>query len=160
QQKSYDYALNMHEQRTIFATDGVHPATFSFLSPSEGVDREVTENRKKSMAVIGRVKSMLEKHIPHRLARYTDEFYPNSIGDNFMKAGIPNILFEGGHYENDYLRKETRKYYTMALYETLRAIAELKGESTGWEQYLELPQNIESHYDIIYRNVSFENNEG
>lgn len=33
-EKKYDYALNLHDQRTIFTTDGVHPATLSFLSPS------------------------------------------------------------------------------------------------------------------------------
>ena len=156
--KKYDYALNMHEQRTIFSTDGIHPATFSFLSPSEGVDREITENRKKSMAVINKVRLVLEDHIPNHLARYTDEFYPNSIGDNFMKAGIPNILFEGGHYEDDYKRTETRKYYTIALYESLKAIAELKNSTEGWEGYLELPENKETHYDVIYRNVKMDKN--
>ena len=44
---SYQYGLNLHEQRTIFTTDGVHPATLSFLSPSEEVERRITENRKK-----------------------------------------------------------------------------------------------------------------
>ena len=33
--KKYDYALNLHEQRTIFTTDGIHPATLSFLARSE-----------------------------------------------------------------------------------------------------------------------------
>ena len=28
--KKYDYALNLHEQRTIFSTDGKNPATYHF----------------------------------------------------------------------------------------------------------------------------------
>lgn len=150
---SYDYALNLHEQRTIFTTDGLHPATFSFLAPSESADREITENRKKSMAVINQVAQVLRQSIPNRLARYTDEFYPAAFGDNLMKQGLSNILFEGGHYEDDYERHTTRKYYTIGLYEALKAIGELKGSTEGWEGYLELPENKTTHFDIIYRNV-------
>lgn len=46
-EKKYDYALNLHDQRTIFTTDGVHPATLSFLAPSFDQDRTLNENRKR-----------------------------------------------------------------------------------------------------------------
>lgn len=151
--KKYNYALNLHEQRTIFTTDGENPATLSFLAPSESVERIVTENRKKCMAVITKINENLQKLIPNQIGRYTDEFYPNSTGDNFIKAGLPTILFEGGHFQNDYQRKETRKYYTVAFVEALKAIGELKGSTEGWEGYLAIPENKETHYDIIYRNV-------
>ncbi|MDF2930705.1 MAG: peptidase [Chryseobacterium sp.] len=152
-EKKYDYALNLHEQRTIFTTDGVHPATLSFLAPSENKERTLTENRKKCMAVIGQVYERLKELIPNQIGRYSDEFYPTSTGDNFIKAGMPTILFEGGHFINDYTRKGTRKYYTIALYYALKAIGELKSGITGWEKYLEIPENQETHYDIVYRNV-------
>lgn len=151
--KKYDYALNLHEQRTIFTTDGIHPATLSFLAPSENVERTITDNRKKCMAVIGAVYNHLKEMIPNQIGRYSDEFYPNSTGDNFIKAGMPTILFEGGHFIDDYTRKGTRKYYTVALYYALQSIAELNSDITGWETYLEIPENKETHYDIIYRNV-------
>ncbi len=157
-ENSYDYALNLHEQRTLFSTDGIHPATLSFLAPAENVARDVTETRKKSMAVISRIVNKMEKLIPNHIARYNDEFYPTSTGDNFTKMGIPTILYEGGHYENDYFRKETRKNYTIALYEGLLAIAELNGSTEGWERYFEIPENKEDHYDIIYRNVKLNTN--
>lgn len=149
----YDYALNLHEQRTIFSTDGYSPSTLSFLSPSENVERDITETRKKAMAVIHQVHSKLKNLIPNQIARYNDEFYPNSTGDNFTKAGIPTILYEGGHFPNDYKRIGTRKYYTLALYFGLKAIADLQGKTNDWEKYFEIPENKESHYDIIYRNV-------
>ena len=151
--KKYDYALNLHEQRTIFTTDGIHPATLSFLAPSENVERTVTENRKKCMAVIASVYSHLKEMIPNQIGRYSDEFYPTSTGDNFIKAGMPTILFEGGHFVDDYTRKGTRKYYTIALYYALKAISELNSDITGWETYLDIPENQETHYDIVYRNV-------
>lgn len=150
---SYDYALNLHEQRTIFSTDGIHPATLSFLAPSENTEREITANRKKSMAVIAKINKVLNRHIPNHIGRYSDEFYPRSTGDNLMKNGIPNILFEGGHFPDDYYRKETRKYYTIALYGALKAIGELAGSDENWKDYFDIPENNETHFDVIYRNV-------
>jgi len=151
--KKYDYALNLHEQRTIFTTDGIHPATLSFLAPSEDVERTVTENRKKCMAVIADVYNHLKEIIPNQIGRYSDEFYPTSTGDNFIKAGMPTILFEGGHFIDDYTRQGTRKYYTIALYYALKAISELNSAIEGWEDYLNIPENRETHYDIVYRNI-------
>lgn len=151
--RKYHYALNLHEQRTIFSTDGVHPATMSFLAPSEEESRKITLNRKKAMAVISAVYGDVAPVLPHRIARYTDEFYPNSTGDNLMRAGLPSILFEGGHYEDDYERKQTRKFYCISLFYGLKAIARLQGSTDGYERYFDIPENKESHYDLIYRNV-------
>ncbi|MGZ5189169.1 MAG: M14 family zinc carboxypeptidase [Kaistella sp.] len=149
----YSYGLNLHEQRTIFTTDGQNPATLSFLAPSVSPQREMNETRKKAMAVISRIYENLNPLIPNQIARYTDEFYPTSVGDNFSKMGLPTILFEGGHFIDDYKRDGTRKYYTLALYEGLKAINELQGSTENWENYRNIPENKETHYDIIYRNV-------
>ena len=153
QKGDYQYALNLHEQRTIFSTDGIHPATLSFLAPSQDHDRSISETRKKAMAVISVIYRKLKLEIPQQIARYSDEHYPSSTGDNFTKMGIPTILFEGGHFQNDYKRTGTRKYYTLALYEGLLAISKLNGAIDGWEDYREIPENKESHFDVIYRNV-------
>ncbi|MPS71702.1 MAG: peptidase M14 [Chryseobacterium sp.] len=150
---NYDYALNLHDQRTIFTTDGEHPATLSFLAPSENIERTVTENRKKSMAVIAAIYLQMKQILPNRIAKYTDEFYPTSSGDNFMKAGVTPILFEGGFFENDLDREKTREFYTHALYFALKAISVLKGDTYSYETYFDIPQNKETHFDLIYRNV-------
>lgn len=156
--KQYDYAFNLHEQKTVYSTDGNHPATLSFLAPPEDFEGTVTETRKKSMAVIASIYNALNKKIPNQIARYSDEFCPNASGDNFMKAGIPTILFEGGHFPNDYLRQNTRKYYTEALFHAIDAITQLKGNAEGFEDYFSIPENKESHFDIIYRNVKLNTN--
>lgn len=150
---NYSYLLNLHDQRTIFTTDGVHPATLSFLASSENIERDVTENRKKSMAVIAAIYLQMKHVLPNRIAKYTDEFYPTSSGDNFMKSGIPSILIEGGFYENDLDRNKTREFYTQALYFALKAMSVLKGDTLSYETYLDIPQNKETHFDLIYRNV-------
>jgi len=153
-EKIYHYALNLHDQRTIFTTDGSHPATLSFLSPSFDIGRNINDTRKKSMAVISYIYSSLNKEIYNCIGRYSDEFYPNSTGDNFTIAGIPTILFEGGHSEGDYLRKKTRKYYTIALYDALFAMSFLQGDTLDYKKYFDIPENKQSHYDLIYRNIS------
>lgn len=150
---NYDYALNLHDQRTIFSTNSIHPATLSFLSPAENSEREVTDTRKKAMAVIASIFNELKTDLPSRIGRYNDEFYPNSVGDNLTAAGTPTILFEGGHYEDDYLRTTTRKFYTIALFQALEAMINLNGSNENFESYFNIPENKESHYDIIYRNV-------
>ena len=154
--KNYDYGLNLHEQRTLFSTDGKNPATLSFLAPAEDFERTITDNRKKSMAVISAVYHIMRMQIPNQIARYSDEFYPTSTGDNLMKAGIPVILFEGGHFPDDYQRVGTRKYYTIALYAALSSIGVLNRQSLGHEDYFKIPENKESHFDVIYRNVKLE----
>lgn len=150
---TYDFGLNLHEQRTIFSTDGMHPATLSFLAPSQDSSRSITPVRKRAMKIISDTAHHLRELIPENIARYSDEYYPTSTGDNFMRLGLPTILFEGGHYEKDYQRQQTRKYYTIALYYCLVAIGKYQGDTLGYEQYFALPENRESHYDIIYRNV-------
>lgn len=150
---NYDYALNLHDQRTIFTTDGIHPATLSFLSPSENIEREITQTRKKSMAIIALIYNRLDIKLKNQIGRYSDEFYPNSVGDNLMKMGIPTILFEGGHFQNDYTRNETRKFYTIALYYAISGMIELKDSIENFETYFEIPENRETHFDVIYRNV-------
>lgn len=155
---NYDYALNLHEQRTIYSTNGKDPATLSFLAPSQDEARNLTENRKKAMAVIAQIFRDMRTQLPDKIARYNDEFYPTSVGDNLMKSGLPSILFEGGHFPDDYKRVQTRKFYTIALYYGLKAIGELKGSTNGYELYEEIPENRESHYDIIYRNVKLNTN--
>ena len=151
--KTYHYALNLHEQRTVFSTDNIHPATLSFLAPAENFEKEITTTRKQSMSVIAEIFDKMKILIPNQIGRYNDEFYPNSTGDNFTKMGIPTILFEGGHFQNDYLRKNTRKFYTIAFFHCLNTISEKSGFQENWEDYFKIPENIESHYDIIYRNV-------
>lgn len=153
-EKKYDLAFNLHDQRTIFGVEGKkEPATLAFLSPSESVDRKVTETRKKSMGLIADIYKEISKLIPNKISRFTDEFYPRSVGDNFQKLGIPTILFEGGHFPKDYYRQKTRRYFTLSLITALY-YASIKDEwQKGYELYNEIPNNSLSFFDIIYRNV-------
>lgn len=153
---NYDVLFNLHDQRTIFNVGQTDkPATLSFLAPSYNVEEEVNEVRQKTMGIIQAMNNELQKVIPGQIGRYTSEFYPMSTGDNFTKMGYPCVLFEAGHYPNDYQRNETRKFNALALIIGLYAIA--TQADLPFDQYELIPQNGQKFLDIVLRNVKVVN---
>ncbi|MCQ0112723.1 M14 family metallopeptidase [Zhouia amylolytica] len=150
-----DYCFNLHDQRTIFSAGSVKkPATVSFLSPSEDINRSVTETRKKSMEVIVAMNKVLQGYIPGQIGRYDDGFNLNCVGDTFQSLGVPTILFESGHFPDDYLREETRKYIFIAICTALEYIAEDKVTGNADLLYAEIPENDKCFLDIIVRKTN------
>jgi len=151
-----DFCFNMHDQRTIFsAGTNPFPATVSFLSPSFNEERELNVTRKKSMSLIASASLMLEKFIPNQIGRYDDSFNLNFIGDFFQAQGTPTILFEAGHFPNDYAREETRKYIFLALLKMVQDIC-LDVEDQLIDVYFKIPENKKLFNDVIVRNVKSE----
>lgn len=155
-----DFLFNLHDQRTIFNVANLDkPATLSFLAPSFDVNRSINEVRIKAMGVIDYMYKKLQNVLPEQVARFSDEFYPTSTGDNFAKMGYPCILFEAGHFQNDYSRTKVRSFKTLAILLALERIA--SNESYSVSDYFEIPENNKLFLDIIFRNVKFKsfNNE-
>ncbi|MGB0837917.1 MAG: M14 family zinc carboxypeptidase [Flavobacteriaceae bacterium] len=147
-----DFCFNLHDQRNIFNPKGfLNPATISFLSPSESVEREITPSRIKGMKVISAMNQVIQEFIPNHIGRYTDEFYPTATGDNFQKLGIPTILIEAGHFIGDLEREETRKYNFLCLLSGIDNIATAAYKSISHEDYLKIPENDTVFFDIIQR---------
>lgn len=149
-----DFCLNLHDQRTIFAAGNKNlPATLSFLAPSMDEDRTITGVRKEAMKIIVVMNRALQKVIPGQVGRFDDAFNLNCSGDYFQNREVPTILFECGHYPNDYLREETRKYFTYSLFQALHAIAtgDYLQENEG--DYFSIPENEKNFRDVILRNA-------
>lgn len=149
-----DFCFNLHGQRTIYsAGESNKSATVSFLSPAQDADRMVTLNRKVAMEVISVMNDNLQEQIPNQVAIYDDGFNLNCVGDTFQAAQVPTILFEAGHYVDDYGREKTREYIYQSLVVSLSYIAihEIKGDK--YRSYFEIPQNKKLFYDIIIRNA-------
>ena len=74
---------------------------------------------------------------------------------------MPTILFEAGHYQNDYEREETRKFIFFALLSGFNAIYENVIVVNKKKEYFNIPQNKIIFYDIMYKNVkiNYENKE-
>lgn len=150
-----DYCYNLHDQRTIYgAGNSGKPATVSFLAPSYNEERDVNEVRTKAMNIIVAMNETLQSFIPNQVGRFDDSFNINCVGDTFQSLNVPTILFEAGHFQNDYNREETRKYIFIALISGFNTIYENVIVNNEIEDYLNIPQNKVVFYDYVYKNIS------
>ncbi len=153
-----DYCFNLHGQRTIFtAGDTAIPATVSFLAPSSDAERSITSAREIAMKLIVVANRKLQQSIPNAIGRYDDSFNINCVGDYFTSQNTPTILYEAGHYKNDYLRVFTRERIFDALVSMSNAIATDEYNSISVDDYLEIPQNFKNLRDIEVRNLKILN---
>lgn len=156
-----DFCYNLHDQRTIFGTEGFNlPATVSFLSPAYNEERAYNDVRLKAIQVINKMNDVLQQYIPNQIGRFDDSYNVNCTGDYFTTQNTPTILFEAGHYNNDYDRDFVRKYVFIALLSSFTASYENVIVDNELTKYLNIPQNNKSFYDFIYKNVKIiDNNE-
>ncbi len=149
-----DYCFNLHDQRTIFGVaDSGKPATVSFLAPSYNEERDINATRLDAIRVINNINSVLQNYIPGQVGRFDDSFNINCIGDTFQSLGVPTILFEAGHFHDDYLREETRKYIFISLLVSFTTLSENDIVDNEISQYLNIPQNKVVFYDFMYKNI-------
>jgi len=67
--------------------------------------------------------------------------------------GVPTVLFEAGHFPNDYLREETRKYIFMSLISSFQILNENDVVINKLDKYLSISQNKVVFYDFMYKNI-------
>jgi hypothetical protein len=144
-----DYALNLHGQRTIYgAGSNGKVATLSFLAPSADSQRSITPARAEAMKAIVAMYESLQNEIPQGIGRYDDHFNPNCVGDSFTQAGVPTLLFEAGHFPNDYPREQVKKYVFKA-YQALLHFLLMKEKNVTTAQYFKIPENKSDFVDLI-----------
>ena len=149
-----DFCFNLHGQRTIFNPKGFSkPATVSFLAPSADIDKNITPARKKAMELIVAMNAFLQLKIPNQVGRYDDGFNLNCVGDTFQSLNSPTILFEAGHYPNDYERETTREFIWHSLVVALEYIATKPVNKDKVREYFEIPENEKLFFDIIIKNL-------
>ncbi len=154
-----DYCYNLHDQRSIFGTEGFNlPATLSFLAPAFNTARDYNSIRLKAIAVINNMNKALQQYIPNQVGRFDDSYNVNCTGDYFTTQNTPTILFEAGHFQGDYNRDLSRKYVFIALLSSLLANYENVIVGNELEDYLRIPQNNKIFFDIIYKNVKIIDN--
>ena len=149
-----DFCFNLHGQRTIFSAGSNNsPATVSFLSPAQDEVCSVTETRKKAMDIIVKMNEKLQKHIPNQVGIYDDAFNIHCVGDTFQTLNVPTILFEAGHFPDDYEREKVRGLIFESLWVGLIEIAFSEIQQLNDAEYFKIPQNDKLFYDIIIRNA-------
>lgn len=149
-----NYCYNLHDQRTIYgAGESGHSATISFLAPAFNENRDSNEVRIKSMNVIVAMNNTLQQFIPNQVGRFYDSFNLNCVGDTFQYLNVPTVLFEAGHFANDYEREITRKYIFIALISGIKFLNENDIVHNEIDNYLKISQNKVVFYDFVYKNV-------
>ncbi|WP_130733729.1 M14 metallopeptidase family protein [Flavobacterium sp. J27] len=149
-----DYCFNLHDQRTIFGTEGFKkPATVSFLSPAFDETRSFNTIRDKAISIINSMNIDLQQYIPNQIGRFDDSFNINCVGDYFTFRQTPTILFEAGHFKEDYSRDIVRKFIFCSFWSALNAINENVIVDNNLENYLNISQNSKCFYDFLYKNV-------
>lgn len=149
-----DYCYNLHDQRTIFGVGHTKkPATISFLAPSYNQECEYNDVRIKAVNVIMNINKALQQYIPGQVGRFDDSFNINCVGDTFQSLKTPTILFEAGHFQNDYQREETRKFVFIALLSSFKSLNENVIVSNEIDDYLNIPQNNPNFFDFVYKNI-------
>jgi len=151
------FCYNLHGQRTIFSAGASNKlASVSFLAPAQDKNCTVTDNRKRAMEIIGVMNGVLQKVIPNSVGVYDDAFNLNCVGDTFQSENVPTILFEAGHYKEDYGREVTRELIYIAYISSLNYIAKNTITGGNYESYFDIPENGKCFYDVIIRNAKFE----
>ncbi len=150
---SPDLALNLHGQRTIYGAGNTgKPATISFLAPSADENRSITPAREKAMKIIIDIKNGLSNELPDGISRYNDVYNPNCVGDSFTSSGIPTILFEAGHYPDDYDRTIVTNYIFKAFKLLFKSLVK-KSNNNSIDDYFKIPENVENFTDLLISNV-------
>ena len=157
-----DFCFNMHDQRTIFSVgDTGKPATISFLSPAFNDSRDLNEVRECAMGVIADMNTILQEFIPGQVGRFDDSYNRNCVGDTFQNLGVSTILFEAGHYSNDYQREVSREVVFLSLIAACESIINKSFLDDRISLYMNIPQNKTLFYDFVYKNVkiNYDSNE-
>ncbi|MDG5491947.1 M14 family zinc carboxypeptidase [Psychroserpens sp. SPM9] len=150
-----DFCFNLHGQRTIFSAGTTsNSATVSFLAPAQDEARTVTSTRQKAMELIVAMNSVLQKQIKNQVGLYDDGFNLNCVGDTFQAANVPTVLFEAGHYQDDYRREQTREFIFQSMLVALSYIAKCDVDGQKSAVYFEIPRNKKLFYDVIIRNTN------
>ena len=152
-----DYAFNLHDQRTMYGIVD-KPATISFLAPAADENRLFNASRTQAAALIAQIAHKLQAHIPDQIGRYDDTFNPNCTGDAFQSSGVPTVLFEAGHFQNDYDREFTRECVFYALQYAVEAIVDKKLSDVA--SYLRIPENKKLFFDILIKNTAYRTEKG
>lgn len=147
------FCFNLHGQRTIFSSGhSNHPATISFLAPSQDEACTVTLTRKKAMEIIVKMNTSLQQQIPNQVGIYDDTFNINCVGDMFQSLNVPTVLFEAGHFANDYNRELVREFIFQSLLVAIHSIAFETISGMDHHLYASIPQNQKLFYDVVIRN--------
>ena len=153
-----DFCFNLHGQRTIYSA-GKHnkSAVLSFLAPAQDLSYSIPKHRKVAMDLISRIQNAMQVVLPEQIGIYDDTFNPDCVGDTFQGLNAATLLFEAGHFPEDYQREITRELIFKTLFLGFAFINTATDLGDHHKFYFQIPQNEKLYRDIIIRNVLIAN---
>jgi len=100
------------------------------------------------MKLIAVMNETLQQMIPDQIGRFDDAFNNQCVGDYFQELGVPTILFEAGHYPEDYQREVSRALVFHALFSAVNSIAGDSYINYPLDAYFDIPENQKNFLDI------------
>lgn len=150
------FCFNLHGQRTIFSAGIKNKSSVvSFLAPAQDKDCSITDTRKVAMEIVTIMNKNLQQQIPDQVGVYDDSYNINCVGDTFQSLNVPTILFEAGHFPNDYLREKTREYIYQSLVVSLIYISDNELTGKNYKDYFLIPGNNKLFFDVILRKANY-----
>ena len=150
-------AFNLHDQRTLFSVGSTFiPATLSLLAPSSKTQQGEAA-RLAAIKVISKALEGFDSDFRKNISRFSDEYYPQAMGEWCTDRGIATILVECGGYYKDFHRLKSREMCFHFLKNALSALFDTREDSLA---YSALPENSQNLRDILLRNVQLQTPSG
>ena len=144
------FGFNLHDQnaRTLGAP-GFRQVGIALLAPAADAERTYGPTRATARLVAARMREVLEREIPGRIARYDDAFNPRAFGDLIQQWGTSTVLIESGALPNDPEKQQLRRVNVIAILTALEAIATGGYRAADPTNYESLPVNDRSAVDVL-----------
>lgn len=149
------YGFNLHDQnaRTL-GRPGSQRVGIALLAPAAEVTNDFGPTRAAARLVAARIRSVLEREVPGRVARYDDTFNPRAFGDLMQAWGTSTVLIESGALPDDPDKQRLRRVNVIAILTALEAIATGDFRNELAETYMSMPVNSGAAVDVVVKGAS------
>jgi len=144
------FGFNLHDQnaRTLGGPNG-RQVGIALLAPAADAERTYGPTRATARLVASRMRAVLEREIPGRIAKYDDAFNPRAFGDLIQQWGTSTVLIESGALPNDPEKQRLRTVNVIAILTALEAIATGGYRTADPQVYESLPTNDRAAVDLL-----------
>ena len=144
------FAFNLHDQnaRTLGGRDG-NQVGIAILAPAADAEKTYGPVRATARLVAARMRDVLEREIPGRIAKYDDTFNPRAFGDLIQQWGSSAVLIESGALPGDPEKQRLRRVNVIAILTALQAIATGGYRAADPATYESLPTNDRAAVDLL-----------
>ncbi len=149
------FGFNLHDQnaRTL-GRPGNQRVGIALLAPADNAANDFGPTRAAARLVAARIRSVLEREIPGRIARYDDTFNPRAFGDLMQAWGTSTVLIESGALPDDPDKQRLRGVNVIAILTALDAIATGDFRNELADRYMSMPVNSSAAVDVVVKGAS------